>query len=73
MAPIATLNAIVIKSLLTKECAAFSKVSVSGVHTENGSFSNIYAVSLAFSKGPVFIAEQCECKAKTEKFYSVFK
>ena len=38
-APIATFNAIVIKSLLTKECAAFSNVSVLGVHTENGSFS----------------------------------
>ena len=35
----ATLNAIVINSLLTKECAAFSNVSVFGVHTENGSFS----------------------------------
>ena len=38
-APIANLNAIVIKSLLTKECAAFSNVSVFGAHTENGSFS----------------------------------
>ena len=38
-APIATLNAIVIKSLLAKECEAFSNVSVFGVHTENGSFS----------------------------------
>ena len=38
-APIATLNAIVIKSILTKECAAFSYVSIFGVHTESGSFS----------------------------------
>ena len=38
-APIVTLNAIVIKSLLTKECVAFSNVSVFDVHTENGSFS----------------------------------
>ena len=38
-APIATLNAIVIKILLTKEYAAFSNVSIFGVHTENGSFS----------------------------------
>ena len=38
-APIATLNAIGIKSLLTEECAAFSNVSVFGVRTENGSFS----------------------------------
>ena len=37
--PMATLNAIVISSLLTKEYAAFSNVSVFGVHTENGSFS----------------------------------
>ena len=35
----ATLNAIVVNSKLTKECAAFSNVSVFGVHTENGSFS----------------------------------
>ena len=32
-APMATLNAIVINSLLTKECVAFSNVSVFGVHT----------------------------------------
>ena len=38
-APIATLNVIVIKSLLTKGCAAFSNVSDFSVHTENGSFS----------------------------------
>ena len=38
-APMATLNAIVINSLLTKECAAFSNFSVFGVHTENKSFS----------------------------------
>ena len=38
-APITSLNAIVINSLLTKECEAFSNVSVFGVHTENGSFS----------------------------------
>ena len=37
-APMVTLNAIVINSLLTKECAAFSEVSAFGVHTENGSF-----------------------------------
>ena len=35
----ATLNAIVINILLTKECAAFSNFSVFGVRTENGSFS----------------------------------
>ena len=73
-APIATLNAIVIKSILAKECAAFSNVSVFGVHTENGSFSKrtvfnqIYAFSLVLSKSSVFTAEQCERKAKTEKF-----
>ena len=33
-----TENAIVIQSLLTKECATFSDVSVFGVRTENGSF-----------------------------------
>ena len=38
-APIASLNAIVINSLLTKECEALSNVSVFGVHSENGSFS----------------------------------
>ena len=38
-APIATLNAIVINSLLTKEFEAFSNVSVFGVHIVNGSFS----------------------------------
>ena len=70
-APIATLNGIVIESLLTKECAAFSNVSVFGVHTENGSFFQIHAFSLAFSKSPVFTAEQC-AQCKTEKFYSVF-
>ena len=32
-------NAIVFDSLSTKECEAFSNVSVFGVHTENGSFS----------------------------------
>ena len=37
--PMATLNTIVINSILTKECGAFSNVSVFGVHTENGSFS----------------------------------
>ena len=47
---------------LTKEREAFSNVSVFGVHTENGSFS----------KCTVFTAEQCERKAKTDKFYSVF-
>ena len=34
-APITSLNAIVIISLLTKDCEAFSNVSVFGVHTEN--------------------------------------
>ena len=67
-APIATLNGIVIESLLTKECAAFSDVSVFGVRTENGSFFQIYAFSLAFSKSPVFTAEQCERKAKRRSF-----
>ena len=64
---------------INKECAAFSTVSVFGFHTdtENGSFSKrtvfkFYVFSLAFSKRPVFTAEQCESKAKTEKFYSVF-
>ena len=41
--PLTSLNAIVrivINSLLTKECEAFSNVSVFGVHTENGSFQN---------------------------------
>ena len=38
-APIASLNAIVMNRLSTKECEAFSNVSVFGVHTENGSFS----------------------------------
>ena len=38
-APIASLNAIVINSLATKECDSFSNVSVFGVQTENGSFS----------------------------------
>ena len=33
------LKAIVMNNLSTKECAAFSNVSVFGVHTENGSFS----------------------------------
>ena len=38
-APIASMHTIVINSLLTKECEAFSNVSVFGVHTENGLFS----------------------------------
>ena len=29
-----------------------------------------YAFSIAFSNSSVFTAEQCERKAKTEKFYS---
>ena len=77
-APILTLNAIVINSLLTEEYQAFLSVSVSGVHTENGSFSKravfkFYAFSLAFLKSSVFTAAQCERKAKTDKFCSVFK
>ena len=35
-APITSLNAIVIMSLVTTEREAFSNVSVFGVHTENG-------------------------------------
>ena len=35
-----SLNAIVMNSLSKKECAGFSNISVFGVHTENGSFSN---------------------------------
>ena len=38
-APIASLNAIVMNSLSTKEFEACSNLSVFGVHTENGSFS----------------------------------
>ena len=75
-APIATLNATVVNSPLTKECEAFSCVSIFGVHTENGSFSrrtfSNLCVSLAFLKSSAFIEEQCERKAKTEKFCSVF-
>ena len=72
-----SLNAIIIKSLLTKECEAFSNVSVFSIHTENGSFSKrtvfqIYAFSSAFLNSSVFTAEQCERKAKTEKFYPGF-
>ena len=66
--PIATLNAIVINNLVTKECEAFSNVSVFGVHTENGSFSKC----TVFKFIRFHSAEQCERKAKTEKFYSVF-
>ena len=61
---------------INKGMCSVSDVSFFGVHTENGSFSKrsfqIYAFSLAFSKSPVFTAEQCERKAKAEKFYSVF-
>ena len=39
-APMATLIAIVINSLLTKEYAVFLNVSVFSVHTENGSFND---------------------------------
>ena len=72
------LNAIiVIKGLLAKECAAFSNVSIFGLHTENGSFqnapfSNLSVFISVFEKNPVFTAEQCERKAKTDNFYSVF-
>ena len=45
-APIASLNAIVMNSLSTKECEAFSNVSIFGVHTENGSFSKRTASNL---------------------------
>ena len=37
--PIATLNAIVINSLLARACEAFLNVTIFGDHTENGSFS----------------------------------
>ena len=47
-APIATLNTILIISLLTKECAPFSNVSAFGVHTENGSFSKPFSNSCVF-------------------------
>ena len=46
----ATLNATVINSLSTKERAAFSNVSVFGVHNENGSFSNIWIFISVFEK-----------------------
>ena len=68
--PIATLNSIVINSLLAKECEAFSNALVVGIYTENGSFRN--AFPLVFSKSSVFISEQCERRAKTKKFYSAF-
>ena len=56
-APIATLNTIVINSRLTKECAAFSNVSVFGVQTEtdhfqNASFSNLCVFISVFVKLP---------------------
>ena len=70
--PMATLNVIVINSLLTKECVAFSNVSVFGVHLKTDRFQNarcqIYAFSLAFSKSSVFTAEQCECTFLTRSF-----
>ena len=76
-APIANLNVFVINSLLTKDCEAFSRVSVPNVHTHNGSFQNtpfqFYAFSLAFSNSSVLTAtKQCERKAKTDKFCSIF-
>ena len=40
-------------------------------HFQNASFSNL-SLFISVSKRPVFTAEQCERKVKTEKFYSVF-
>ena len=68
-AQIASLNAIVIISLLTKEFEAFSGVSVFGFDTQNASFSDL-RVFISVFESSVFITEQR--KAKTEKFYSVF-
>ena len=56
--------------LWTKECAAFSNVSVFGVHIEidrfqNAPFSNLCVINSVFEK-------QYERKAKTDKFCSVF-
>ena len=55
---------------------AFSKVSVFDVHTAFCVFKSLrfqkYPFSSAFSKVSVFIAEQCERKAKTDTFVSVF-
>ena len=70
-APIVTFNATVIKSLLTKDVQRF-QMSPFLVFTLKMHRLQIYAFSLSFSKSPVFIAEQCERKAKAEKFYSVF-
>ena len=57
-----TLKATVINRLLTKECEAFSDVSIFDVHIENGSFSNapsgILCVFISVSKSSVFTAVQ---------------
>ena len=65
-----SLNAIVINSLLKKECEAFSNVPFLALTLKTDRVQ-VYALSLAFSMSSVFTAEQCERKAKTEKFYSV--
>ena len=70
----ATLNAVVIIRLLTKECVAFSNFSVFGGHTENGSFSRrtVFKFMLfhhRFRKAPF---SQRNTNGKTEKFYYVF-
>ena len=43
-------NAIIINSVLTRECDAFSNVPVFGVHTENGSFSDLCIFISDFEK-----------------------
>ena len=48
--PIATLNAIVIDKLLTKECQAFSNVFVFGVQAETGLFSDLCVFTSVFEE-----------------------
>ena len=66
----ATLNAIVIKGLLTMECAALV------VHTENGSFPkrivSDFCAFISVSKSCDFTMERCERNAKMGKFCSIF-
>ena len=74
---IGDLNAIVINSLLTKEyvqrfqMSPFLASTLKTDRFQNAPFSNL-CVFISVFESSVFTAEQCERKAKTEKFCSVF-
>ena len=71
-----TLSDIVINSILTKECKAFQMspflmFTLKTDRFQKAPFSNLCIFISIFEKLR-FHAEQCERKAKTDNFYSVF-